>query len=107
MNDWRTIKIFELEEEKKIIEFSNEHIFSSIAFNSSKSLLAIAYSDNSINVWDVYLKEKIAQFRGHEEYIHSLVFNKAGTILASGSYDKTIKLWSIESHTEITTLIGH
>ena len=77
-----------------------------LAFNSSKSILAIAFLDNSINVWDIYLKEKIV-FRGHEEYIYSLAFNEAGTILASGSTDKTIKLWSMESHTEITTLTGH
>ena len=106
MNDWKTIKVFELEEEKEITEFSNEYSFRNIAFNSSKSIVAIAYDDNSINVCDIYLKEKIV-FRGHEEYIFSLVFNEAGTILASGSYDKIIKLWSIESHTEITTLKGH
>ena len=106
MDDWKTIKVFELEKEKEITEFRTSYSFRHIAFNSSKSLLAIVYSGNTINVEDIYLKEKIV-FRGHEEYISSLAFNEAGTILASGSTDKTIKLWSIESHTEITTLIGH
>ena len=49
MNDWKTIKVFDLEEEKEITEFSSEFIFN-IVFNSSKSILAIAYEDHSITV---------------------------------------------------------
>ena len=50
MDDLKTIKVFDLEEEKEITEFRNEYYFRSIVFNSSKSILAVAYEDNSINV---------------------------------------------------------
>ena len=60
--------------------------------------------DNTINVWNIKHKGKMARFIGHTDYIHSLAFSPDSKRLVSGSRDKTTRLWDVEEGREIAML---
>ena len=78
----------------------------SVAFSPDGTLLAAAYSDNTVKLWDVATRESIATLNGHTDEVTSVTFSPDGTLLASASEDATIRLWDVETRESIATLEG-
>jgi WD40 repeat protein len=79
----------------------------SLAFEPEGKLLAIAWTDNAVRLWDVETSQERRVLRGHEGQVRSLVFSPDGRLLVSGSSDKTIRLWHVGSGAEVAVLHGH
>lgn len=72
----------------------------------NKEKIILADDENSILVWDVVHKRKIAKFQGHTDYISHLIATSTNIVISAGS-DKTIKLWSITDKKLIDSLETH
>jgi predicted NACHT family NTPase len=80
----------------------------SIAFNTSRCLLASGSIDGVIKFWDVEKGECLNTC--HDQNVgsaRSLVFNQVGSLLASCDADAQVKLWCVETGTCIRTFKGH
>jgi len=69
--------------------------FEKVANNSENTLLAVAFDDHSIGIWDRTTKKKIMQLFGPDNAITDLQFSPDGTLLLSSSLDGTIRIWGI------------
>ena len=80
-----------IEEVAKSIELTTRIVQN----NSDNTLLAVAFDDHSIGIWDRTTKKKIMQLFGPDNAITDLQFSPDGTLLLSSSLDGTIRVWGI------------
>ncbi|MDX2256139.1 MAG: hypothetical protein NW214_11530 [Pseudanabaenaceae cyanobacterium bins.39] len=78
----------------------------SATFSPDGKQLALASSDNKIQIWDTNTWQK-TDFKAHDERINNLIFSPKGDKLATASSDKTVKIWNTKDFKEIRTLSGH
>lgn len=67
----------------------------SVALNPNGSLLAAAFDDYTIHIWDVETREEVMSLYGHNNTITALEFTPDGKLLISTSSDGTIRLWGV------------
>ena len=78
-----------------------------VSFSPDGTLLASGSWDQTIKLWGVTTRERIATLEGHTDGVAAVSFSPDGTPLASGSWDQTIKLWDVTTRERIATLEGH
>jgi WD40 repeat protein len=66
-----------------------------VAIAPGGEVLAAAYDDNVIHLWDVAAKQEITSLYGHTGPITDLVFTADGKYLFSTSTDGTIRIWGV------------
>jgi WD40 repeat protein len=66
-----------------------------VAISPNADLIAAAYDDDTIHIWDVETREEIFSLYGHNDAITGLQFTADGKLLLSTSADGTIRLWGI------------
>ncbi|CAL8318870.1 unnamed protein product [Lota lota] len=59
----------------------------------TSSLLAIALSHYTVELWDLESNKKMADLSGHLSWVHGVQFSPDGSMLLSCSDDHTIRLW--------------
>lgn len=59
----------------------------------TSNLLAIAYSDYGVELWDLESNKKMADCSGHLSWVQRLQFAPDGSQLLSCSDDQTVRLW--------------
>ena len=67
----------------------------SVAINNDGKLLAAAFDDDTIHLWDIATQSELMLLFGHEDTITDLQFTPDGKLLLSTSLDGTIRLWGI------------
>ena len=79
----------------------------SVVFSPDGAVLASGTSYNTVTLWDVATRARIASLEGHTGGVRSVSFSPDGTMLASASMDNTVKLWDVATRTNTATLSGH
>ncbi|XP_008398784.1 apoptotic protease-activating factor 1 isoform X1 [Poecilia reticulata] len=62
----------------------------------ASNLLALAFSNYAIELWDLEEKKKRADCSGHLSWVQRVQFSRDGSQLLSCSDDQTIRLWETE-----------
>lgn len=57
------------------------------------NLLAIAFSNYTVELWDFEANKKMADCSGHLSWVQRVQFSPDGSQLLSCSYDQTVRLW--------------
>ena len=67
-----------------------------VALSPDGTLLAAAYDDYTIHLWDIATQEELGrELYGHSHPITDLTFSPDGKLLISSSSDGTIRLWGV------------
>jgi WD40 repeat protein len=74
------------------------------AFSADGRILAIAYQDDAIRLWDTATGKLLGTCVGHKQGVISVAFAPDGRTLASSSDDSTVKFWNITSQQELLTI---
>jgi len=67
----------------------------SIAIHPDGKLLAAAFDDNTIHLWDTTSQLELMRLYGHTSLVTALQFSPDGKLLLSTSLDGTIRIWGI------------
>ncbi|XP_041819600.1 apoptotic protease-activating factor 1 isoform X1 [Chelmon rostratus] len=59
----------------------------------TSNLLAIAFSNYAVELWDLEANKKMADCSGHLSWVQRVQFSPDGSQLLSCSYDQTVRLW--------------
>ncbi|KAG7461492.1 apoptotic protease-activating factor 1 isoform X2 [Solea senegalensis] len=59
----------------------------------TNNLLAIAFSNYAVELWDLEANKKMADCSGHLSWVHRVQFSSDGSQLLSCSDDQTVRLW--------------
>lgn len=73
----------------------NQQNVISVALHPDGGLLAAAFDDYTIHLWDVSSQVEVMRLFGHTNLITDLRFTPDGKLLLSTSLDGTIRLWGI------------
>lgn len=82
-------------DQEHAMEGVNLHNVVSAALHPDGSLLAAAYDDHTIHIWDVTTRQEVMTLFGHDALITDLRFSPDGKLLISASLDGTIRLWGV------------
>jgi WD40 repeat protein/serine/threonine protein kinase len=66
-----------------------------VAISNDGKLLAAAFDDHTIHIWDTATQNELMLLFGHDNTIMDLQFTPNGNLLLSTSLDGTIRLWGI------------
>lgn len=70
-----------------------------VAISPNSDLIAAAFADHSIHIWDAVTREELTNVKdglyGHSDLITDLRFTPNGKLLISVSLDGTIRLWGV------------
>ncbi|OQO13504.1 hypothetical protein B0A48_01733 [Cryoendolithus antarcticus] len=83
------------------------HAVCGVAFSPDGELLAGAYEDRVIRVWNVARGTKVMRLEGHAKGIMCAIFSPDGRLIASAADDQTVRIWDVASGAEIWKLEGH
>jgi WD40 repeat protein len=78
-----------------VMEGVNRQNVISVALHPNGRLLAAAFDDHTIHIWDISTQKELMRLFGHTNQITDLRFTPDGTLLVSTSLDGTIRLWGI------------
>ncbi|RPJ27126.1 MAG: hypothetical protein EHM33_09130 [Chloroflexi bacterium] len=67
----------------------------SVTLHPNGSLLAAAFDDHTIHLWDISSQSEVIRLFGHTNLITDLRFTPDGKLLLSTSMDGTVRLWGI------------
>uniref|UniRef100_A0A673IKM9 Apoptotic protease-activating factor 1 n=1 Tax=Sinocyclocheilus rhinocerous TaxID=307959 RepID=A0A673IKM9_9TELE len=62
----------------------------------NSSLLAVALSHYTVELWNFETSKKKAECNGHLSWVHCVQFSPDGSLLLSSSSDQTIRLWETD-----------
>ncbi|XP_039524300.1 apoptotic protease-activating factor 1 isoform X1 [Pimephales promelas] len=62
----------------------------------NSSLLAVALSHYTVELWNFETSKKEAECNGHLSWVHCVQFSPDGSLLLSSSDDQTIRLWETD-----------
>ena len=74
------------------------------AFSADSSMLAVAYQDDAIRLWDTRTGDLVGLCIGHKQGIRSVAFSPDGKTLATTSDDSTIKFWHVATQQELISI---
>jgi WD40 repeat protein len=74
------------------------------AFSADGRILAIAYQDDVIRLWDTATGKLLGTCVGHKQGVRSVAFSPDGKTLATSSDDSTVKFWNVTSQQELLTI---
>ena len=77
-----------------------------VSFSPDGRTLAVGMWNNTIELWEVSGRQRVAILRGHTDAVTSVAFSRDGT-LASGSLDKTVRLWNVETRQQTASFERH
>jgi WD40 repeat protein/tetratricopeptide (TPR) repeat protein len=77
-----------------------------LAIDSNNQLLAVGYSSNIVELWDLNSKEIFNTLLGHTDWVESVSFSPDGSLLITTSLDGTSRVWDWSSGEEIS-LVTH
>jgi len=96
----RTVRLWELEEDKESPEFVESRKFVghdwwvwSVAFSPDEKRIVTAGQDGSVMVWSVETGKPEATFTGHRAPVYAAQFSPDGKYVVSGGNDKRVLLW--------------
>ena len=102
-----TVKL-ESEEQPASISLGGIGPFGSVgvppAFSADSRLMAIAYQDDAIRLWDTSTGKLLGTCIGHKQGVRSIAFAPDGKTLATSSDDSTVKFWNVASQQELLTI---
>jgi WD40 repeat protein/serine/threonine protein kinase len=105
LSDWEELKILNarsLEQIQVLHRPAGVGIFDIVALDScpQRALLAAAYRDGEVRLWEVGNWREIASFQAHLNFAFGLAFSPDGNLLATGGADHVIKIWDVNALTD-------
>jgi WD40 repeat protein len=78
-----------------------------LTFSHRNHKLAVAGSDDSVDVWDLDQKRRLFHLAEHTFIVAGLAFSPDDRTLASASWDTTVRLWDLSTGQRRAILKGH
>ncbi len=78
-----------------------------VAFGAAGDLLAVAYENGVVLLWDHAAREVVRVLRAHNGPVRALAWDGAGTLLATGGDDGVARVFDARTGEEAKSFAGH
>jgi WD40 repeat protein len=75
-----------------------------LAFSPDGTLLAAAFLDHTVVLWNVAKREQLGMLRGHRERVVDVAFSPDGGWIATASLDYTVRIWETRTGQNVAIL---
>jgi WD40 repeat protein len=79
----------------------------SISINSNETAFAVAYSDNTVRIYNISNGREVRVLSGHTASVESVNFSRLSGLIVSSGQDNVIIIWDVQSGAQLARLIGH
>lgn len=107
-HDWNAGRIWDMETGKLVQEFpfQNRWDFQSATLSPNGSLLAVAWGNGTVEVYDIATKKKRWNLSCHESWVRALAFTSDSRKLASAGNDHAILIHDSETGERLHTVMA-
>ncbi|HET6576067.1 MAG TPA: serine/threonine-protein kinase [Fimbriiglobus sp.] len=103
-----TVRVFDLTEDKPILEYPQESTVNGVAFTRDGMTLASAGTDGSVIIYDIPGNRKRYTLTGrHSGPVYGLAFSPDGERLATAGWDHNVVVWDTRTGTALKTIRAH
>lgn len=92
---------------KTQMTFTSYTVMNTVAWSPNGTYIACGGNSNDIDVIKVEGKQRIANYKGHQDVVDSVAWSPDGKYIASASYDHTVQIWEALTGTHVLTYKGH
>jgi hypothetical protein len=103
-----TVRVFDLSEDKLVLEYQQETTVNGVAFARDGLTLASAGTDGSVILWDIPgNRQRFRLAGGHSGPVYGLAFSPDGERLATAGWDRTVIVWDTRTGNALRTIPAH
>lgn len=77
------------------------------AISSDFKTIVLGKSDGSITLWDAAGRSRLAELRGHSDFVLPVALSGGGRWIAAGSFDNTATIWDVLPQKLLARLTNH
>lgn len=92
-NNEPNLRVLSLPGTQQVSAFGSSSALS-VAFSPNDKLLAAGHWD-SVALWDIATRKRVAMLRGFGRYVNGITFSPRGTLLAAGTDLGTLQIWDV------------
>jgi WD40 repeat protein len=100
-------QVWDAETGNTLMTYTGYSVMNTVAWSPDGQYIACGGNSYDVDVIKVDGKQRVANYKGHQDVVMAVAWSPDGKRIASASYDKTVQVWDAATGNNAFTYTGH